>query len=176
MSKLSGFSLKDSTRVLPVRLEERLRKAIKGGPTKKRSQITPQLYLGGSYRKNTYARFREWGITGIVNMRSQADIKAPAGFEILQLKTRDHHPPSLESLAKGVEFMQRHIKKGGSVYVHCWQGEGRAPTMMAAYLISEGMTADQALNLIQKNRPQARPNKFQYRRLLEWQELRDKHN
>jgi atypical dual specificity phosphatase len=44
----------------------------------------------------------------------------------------------------GLEFIRRQ-PPGGSIYVHCKAGRGRAGTMVMAYLITEkGMTPAQA--------------------------------
>jgi dual specificity MAP kinase phosphatase len=76
----------------------------------------------------------------------------------LHLPTIDNTPPTLEQLYQGVEFMKKEIDEGGKVYVHCWEGIGRGPTMVAAYLIKEmAMTADEAWKHIRKVRPFIRP-------------------
>jgi protein-tyrosine phosphatase len=45
--------------------------------------------------------------------------------------------------------------------VHCGSGVGRAPTMAAAYLVSTGLSADQAWALIRKTRPFIKPTQPQ---------------
>lgn len=42
-----------------------------------------------------------------------------AGVEALHIPTPDFHPPSLEEVKEGVEFMKRVIQCQKSVYVHC---------------------------------------------------------
>ena len=48
-----------------------------------------------------------------------------------------------------------------SVYVHCHEGHGRAPTVVAAYYIAQGKTTDEALAYIAEKRPTIHPNKKQ---------------
>jgi protein-tyrosine phosphatase len=43
------------------------------------------------------------------------------------------------------------------VYVHCKHGHGRAPTLVAAYFIREGMTVQEAIDKISKHRPAIHP-------------------
>jgi protein-tyrosine phosphatase len=71
----------------------------------------------------------------------------------LHLPTIDDDAPSLDHLRQGVEFIHNVIQSGGKVYIHCGAGVGRAPTMAAAYLISQGHSLDEALALIRKPRP-----------------------
>jgi len=39
------------------------------------------------------------------------------------------------------------------VYVHCQNGHGRAPTLVAAYLIRQGKTPMEAIEFIKSKRP-----------------------
>ena len=46
------------------------------------------------------------------------------------------------------------VALGKKVYVHCKNGHGRAPTLVAAYLIREhGKSVDEALEIIKAGRP-----------------------
>jgi diacylglycerol kinase family enzyme len=158
------------SRLVLLRFIERLRNVRSGNPKYEYSRIAPHVYLGGAYRPSAYRQFKEWNVTGIVNMRKRAALPAPEGFMVLQLKTQDWHAPPLEVLKEGVEFIDAQIEKGGGAYVHCRQGEGRGPTMAAAYLINKGLTVDEALTHIQLCRPMSHPNRSQVKRLTEWQE------
>jgi predicted protein tyrosine phosphatase len=127
------------------------------------SQITPQLHVGGQYRQRGLGRMQERGITAVVNMRSEFDNRdagiAPEHY--LFLPTEDDHAPSLEDLHRGSEFIAEEVDRGGVVYVHCGSGIGRAATMAAAYLISTGMTADEAWETIRASRPFIKPTEVQ---------------
>jgi len=154
-----------------VRSGDHTWRQISGGPRAKRSLITPQLYLGGQYKLRGLKRLKEWGVTGVVNMRLK-DFKRAEDAEwldYLHLPTPDNHPPKMEDLEKGVEFIAKIIKSGGKVYVHCRFGEGRGPSMMAAYLMADGLRLTEALEVIQKVRPFARPTKSQMKRLKEFE-------
>ena len=166
--KHSFSKLLISLKLVLLRVGERARNFTSGKPQYKYSQLAPRVYLGGKYRSSAYKQFKRWGVTGVINMRSSEPVPAPKGFEILQLKTPDWNAPSIESLTRGVEFATKQIKDGGGIYIHCRQGEGRGPTMAAAYLVSQGLTVDEALDHIKKSRPMAHPNKTQVARLREW--------
>ena len=127
-----------------------------GAPYWKLSEVTPQLFLGGQQYPKGYADMLDKGITGIVNMREPHfnDVEnGVAGDNHLHLATIDNTPPQVDDLIKGAEFIRDEIDKGGKVYVHCGVGVGRAPTMTAAYLITTGLSPDEALQKIRKVRP-----------------------
>jgi diacylglycerol kinase (ATP) len=158
------------------RVYDHLRRRLTGAPSLKSSQIAPNLYLGGQYRPWAIPVLKSWGVTGVVNMRMLRRPSTSPGLEVLNLPTRDHHAPSIESLRQGVEFIDRHLAAGGGVYMHCRLGEGRGPTMAAAYLISKGMRPQDAVAHIARFRRMVRPNASQLRQLARFQqELMSKH-
>ena len=148
-----------------------LRRELTGLPEANKTMVTPQLYVGGQYKLRGLKLLREWGITAVVNMRQTSFKQASYAdwLDYLHLPTQDLTPPSLEMLDAGVAFIQRHINAGGKVYVHCRWGEGRGPSMAAAYLISTGMTVDQALFLIRSVRNFIRLSDSQKQRLQEYE-------
>lgn len=60
---------------------------------------------------------------------------------------------------------------GGKVYVHCMLGVGRSVTLIAAYLVAEGMTVDDAWRLIRRRRPFIQPTEVQMAQLERWAEI-----
>ncbi|MGD9144842.1 MAG: dual specificity protein phosphatase [Anaerolineae bacterium] len=136
---------------------------VTGAPIRQVSQITPELHVGGQYRKRGWPRLAARGITAVVNMRIEFD-DAEAGLappNYLYLPVVDDQAPSLEQLAEGTEFIGTEAAQGGSVYVHCGSGIGRAATMAAAYLISTGLGKDEAWATIRAARPFIRPTVVQ---------------
>jgi hypothetical protein len=136
-------------------------------PIRSQCQITPQLFVGAQFHRRGWRVLHNWGITGVVNMRSEFNdlglgVEIPAS---LHLSTRDDDAPTLDSLRKGVDFIRSEIEKGGKVYIHCGAGVGRAPTMAAAYLVSAGMTPQQAWEAIRKERIFIRPTRVQREQL-----------
>ncbi|GAB4532109.1 MAG: hypothetical protein Kow0063_12220 [Anaerolineae bacterium] len=125
--------------------------------------VTPQLYVGGQINARGWAWLAAQGLTADLNMRSEFDDAAHgiAPQSYLWLPTDDDHAPGLEQLHRGVAFMHQVIEGGGRVYVHCASGVGRAPTMAAAYLVSTGLSPDQAWALIRAARPFIKPTPSQ---------------
>ena len=128
-------------------------------PVLRYCSITPQLYVGGQINARGWRWLAAHGLTADVNMRSEFDDAAhgivPDAY--LWLPTHDDHAPTLDQLGTGVAFIRQAIEQGGTVYVHCASGVGRAPTMAAAYLVSTGLSPDQAWSLIRGNRPFINP-------------------
>jgi len=143
-----------------------------GLPVAKTSQITDKLFVGGQYKAHLIPKLQLLGITAIVNMRTKSVHlgKAIPGIEYLHLPTADRHAPSLENLKKGSEFIQQQIAKGGVVYIHCKAGEGRGPSMAIAYLISTGLTLEDAFETVRKVRRFIRPTKVQLSQLQKFYE------
>lgn len=147
---------KTGPRAIIKRYIDQLYRKRTGAPYWKYSEVTPQLYVGGQQYPAGYQEMVDKGITGIVNMREEyhSDIeKGVEGEHHLHLVTRDNTPPKLEDLERGAKFIRDEIDNGGKVYVHCGVGVGRAPTMAAAYLVTTGLSADEALSKIRKVRP-----------------------
>ena len=68
-----------------------------------------------------------------------------------------------------VEFIESALTGGGAVYVHCYAGISRSPTIVAAYLInSRGMSDYEALDVIKARRPVIDPNEGFRAALAAW--------
>jgi protein tyrosine phosphatase (PTP) superfamily phosphohydrolase (DUF442 family) len=155
--------------VFPIllRVYTQIARIITGRPIYRYSQITPQLYVGGQHRLHGWASMQERGITAVVNMRKRHDdlVRGVAPERYLHLPTRDNTPPTLEQLQEGARFIAEEIENGGTVYVHCGVGVGRAPTMVAAYLVSTGMTPREAWRTIRRVRPFIWPMRGQIKQI-----------
>lgn len=136
---------------------------LSGAPIRKVSQITPHLHVGGQYRRRGWSRLASRGIGAVVNMRIEFDDNdagiAPPRY--LHLPTVDDQAPTVEQLQVGAEFIAEEVAAGRGAYVHCGSGIGRAATMAVAYLISTGLTVDQAWALVREARPFIRPTAVQ---------------
>jgi hypothetical protein len=129
--------------------------AVTGVPIIKYSRITPEIYVGPQYSRAGKRRLLRMGLNGTVNMRVEFD---DAAYDLAlehycHLPTVDDDAPTLDYLRQGVAFIHKVITGGGKVYIHCGGGIGRAPTMAAAYFISQGLKLDEAIGLIKKSRP-----------------------
>jgi len=128
---------------------------LSGIPMALNSRITPEIYVGPQYGKLGKRKLEAWGISGDVNMRLEFDdaVHGLALADYCYLPTIDDHAPTLEHLQEGAAFIERIVRGGGKVYIHCKGGIGRAPTMAAAYFISQGYDLEGAIRLIKQTRP-----------------------
>ncbi len=80
-------------------------------------------------------------------------IVVEAGLEYHIFPVLPYGTPSLQQLNKFIELINTNRRKNRPVAVHCFMGWGRTGTFLAAYLISEGMSADEAINEVREKRP-----------------------
>ncbi len=149
---------------------DHLVRIVSGANIHRLSRITPQLHVGGQYRRRGIPRMQQRGITAVVNMRVEFDDEA-AGIAFpryLYLPTEDDQAPTLEDLGLGASFIAKEIEAGGQVYVHCGSGIGRAATMAAAYLVTTGLSPEEGWAKIRQARPFIRPTQVQIKRLEEF--------
>ena len=112
------------------------------------------------------------GVTADISMES-IRLDAPFGVKYyLWLPVEDHHAPTQEQLMVGSDFINDLVSKGIKVYVHCKNGHGRSPTLVAAYLIAKKRaTADEAIKFIEKRRPAIHLEKAQYDALKKFEKI-----
>jgi atypical dual specificity phosphatase len=67
------------------------------------------------------------------------------GFEVLHLPVPDMTAPSPEQMQEALDFIDIQRSMGHAVAVHCLMGQGRTGTILAAYLIRRGITAEDAV-------------------------------
>ncbi len=140
-------------------LKDKISRRLQGFSPPEISEIAPGLFVGGQHSRRGVQGMTDAGIRAVVNMRDELD-DATAGTApeaYLWLPTIDDAAPTVEDLERGCAFIEEQIEAGSGVYVHCASGVGRAPTMAAAYLISLGMSAEEAWKTIRKGRPFIRP-------------------
>lgn len=137
------------------------------------SWITPQLAVGGRIHPDDIHRLATIGITRVVDTRSEyrddEHALAVHGIQLLHLPTPDTYPLTIEQLRDGTDWVTRQIEAGEKVLIHCEHGVGRSVLLTAAALVAGGMSADDAMALVQRGRWQAAPNHRQMLRLQEFE-------
>ncbi|NND99338.1 MAG: phosphatase [Pirellulaceae bacterium] len=57
------------------------------------------------------------------------------GIEQLRIPTTDFTHPKLDDVALAVEFVQKHVSNGDTVYIHCKAGRARSATVAMCWLM-----------------------------------------
>lgn len=82
-------------------------------------------------------------------------VDAPFGVEFyIWIPVKNHTAPAKDQLEFGVWAIEKIVSMKKKVYIHCQNGHGRAPTLVAAYLIKyKGYTPEEAAAFIKSKRP-----------------------
>ena len=120
------------------------------------SRINQYIYIGTNFCCKVHfdKRLLKKGIATDISLE-ETSMDSPFGVKsYLWLPVKDYYPPSRYQFLVGVSVIDNAIKTKNKVYVHCKNGHGRAPTLVAAYLISQGMSVSKAVKLIRSKRPE----------------------
>src|SRR5215472_729157 len=109
-------------------------------------------------------------VVSLLNIPSDAAIFESAGFSFLCLPVPDGGAPTLEQAAIFIRFVEDERKAQLPVAVHCEAGIGRTGTMLAAYLIAQGSSADEAILRIREVEKTAIETQRQVQFLHDWAE------
>lgn len=108
------------------------------------------IVLSGSQpTERGYRYLKKKGVTTVINWRKEDDserrIVEDLGLRYYYIPITPAHPPGEEQVEKFLEIIEEVKNKGEKLYHHCHHGVGRCFTMNAAYLITQGMPAEQAI-------------------------------
>jgi Dual specificity phosphatase, catalytic domain len=138
------------------------------------SDVTPQLAVGGAFRKRQIKRLRQRGVTAVVDCRLEAQddaaALAQAGIELLHLPAPDRYGFTYTQMQQGVDWVLDRTTNGGRAFLHCEHGVGRGPLMTCAVLVAQGYSAPEALRIVRSARWQALPNDRQLAALVDFEQ------
>jgi protein-tyrosine phosphatase len=105
------------------------------------------------------AAIRGTGIDSIVNLCAEYcdlhDIERQGGFEVYYLPIEDEQAPDLEEMERALAWLDRAIRRGRKVLVHCRFGMGRTGTLLTAYFLRCGFDLKAAGRKVKDIRPSA---------------------
>ena len=116
--------------------------------------ITDGIYIGTNQCCQTHfdEKLQKEGIEVDFSLEENR-VDAPFGVKFyIWIPIKNHEAPTLEQLDCTSAILEKFVNLGKKIYLHCKNGHGRAPTVMAAYLIKKGKTLKEAIKLIKKQR------------------------
>lgn len=134
------------------------------------NDITDGIFIGTNQCCQTHfdAKLKREGITADISLEEDR-LDAPFGIDFyIWIPTENHTPPTREQLDFGVSVLEKLVSMGRKVYVHCKNGHGRAPTLVAAYLIEKGKSPAEAEAFIKSQRPSMHLEDVQRRALKDF--------
>lgn len=125
--------------------------------------ITDGIYIGTNQCCQIHfdENLKKDGIEADISLEEER-VDAPFGVEFYTwIPVKNHTAPSGEQFDFGVATLEKLVSMKKKIYVHCQNGHGRAPTLVAAYLIKNGKTVEGAIEFIKTKRPSIHLEKAQ---------------
>lgn len=124
--------------------------------------IDPHVIVGAYPFASFVPRMHEAGVRAVVN--TCEEYSGPQkeyddfGIEQLRIPTTDFTHPKLEDVTRAVEFVQRHVECGNTVYIHCKAGRARSATVALCWLMKyRQMTPDEGQKHLLSSRSHVNP-------------------
>jgi atypical dual specificity phosphatase len=91
---------------------------------------------------------RQEGIQSVLSLTESPlsdEMCARQNMVVLHLPIPDMHAPTSAELLQALYFIDSQHIEGRAVAVHCLMGQGRTGTVLAAYIIRDGASAEEAI-------------------------------
>ena len=135
------------------------------------NKITDYIYIGTNHCcvKHFNEKLLKKGIKADISLEF-TKVDAPFGISYYSwLPTKNHTSPSFKQLHLGTEIIGNLIENNVKIYIHCKNGHGRAPTLVSAYLISQGKNYKEAIAFVKNKRPSMHLDKNQVNALKKFE-------
>ncbi|GLB45286.1 putative dual specificity phosphatase, catalytic domain [Lyophyllum shimeji] len=124
--------------------------------------ITGSLYVGSLSALQDKDLLSEHGISHLVQVLDAPwlPLSEKDGFHCYRIQILDQSTVDLKPhLEAACNYIDRALRSGKNVLVHCQQGISRSPAIVIAYLIrNHGMSYDNAAALVKRKRACVKPN------------------
>lgn len=112
--------------------------------------------LGLPRDREDFVWLRAHGIQVLLSLTEdppRRDLVNDAGLMAVHEPIDDYTAPPQEQIARCVGIIERAHAQDMGVAVHCAGGKGRTGTILAAWLVSQGQSAEEAIARIRELRP-----------------------
>ena len=118
------------------------------------NKITENLWVGGA---NSPKLIVAQNFNIVLDLREINDLKYQNflenhGLKYINIKIPDRYGASPEVLSQIVELIDEKVNKSRKVLVHCNLGRGRSTLVVAAYLVDQGLSPEEAIRKIKEKR------------------------
>jgi histidinol-phosphate aminotransferase len=104
-------------------------------------------------------------VDAVLNVAAEAPVVHD--LPCLHLKVEDQQPINGRDLNLALGCLTDRTAVGHRVLVHCWAGVSRSPAIVAAFIaMTTGLSAEDALKIIQKKRQNADPDPVVWQSIL----------
>ena len=134
------------------------------------NQITKQIFVGTNFCCQSHfdEELIDKGITNLISLEGE-EVDAPFGVDFFSwIPVADNHAPTADQFELGITVLDKLVRMGKKVYIHCELGHGRAPTLVAAYFISKGASVEDAVARIKEKRSVVHLTEVQLKALEEF--------
>ncbi|MBI2462761.1 MAG: dual specificity protein phosphatase family protein [Candidatus Spechtbacteria bacterium] len=132
--------------------------------------ISDGIYIGTNQCCQTHfdEKLKSDGVGADLSLEENR-LDAPFGVEFyVWIPVPNHEAPTKDQLEFGVSVLEKIVEMKKRVYVHCKNGHGRAPTLVAAYFIKQGKFVDEAIEFIKSKRTSIHINDSQKKALEDY--------
>lgn len=134
------------------------------------NDIADGIYIGTNQCCQTHfdEKLRKDGIEADISLEEEK-VDAPFGVAFyVWIPIKNHTAPAQDQFDFGVSTLEKLVSLKKKIYVHCQNGHGRAPSIVAAYFIKQGKSPDEAMALIKAKRPSIHLENVQKEALVEF--------